>query len=65
MPCPYCDKVPCSKWCTRYGYKDDTVKLAGVKPLDIAFKKLDNSLAVRPLKIYSRLLNALKEIEND
>lgn len=61
MTCEYCDNIPCTKWCTRLGLKDLTVKLAGVKPLDIAFKKLDNELVRRPLKTYSLLLDAFKE----
>lgn len=60
ITCAYCDKFPCSKWCTRYGFKDPTVNLTQ-KPLDIAFKKLDNSLLSRPLKTYSLLLDAFKE----
>lgn len=62
-PCAYCDQVPHSKWCTRFGMHDPTVKLDG-KPLDIAFKKLDNELVRRPLKTYypaSLLLDAFKE----
>jgi hypothetical protein len=45
--------------------EDPTVSLTGVKPLDIAFKKLDNELVRRPLKNYSPaslLLDALKEM---
>jgi len=33
-----------------------------MKPLDIAFKKMDNELVRRPLKTFSRLLDAFKEI---
>lgn len=63
--CPYCKTSPCTKWCTRFGLVDLTVKLDGLKPLDIAFKKMDNELVRRPLKNYSPvslLLDALKEM---
>jgi hypothetical protein len=61
--CPYCSLSPHSKWCTRFGMQDPTVSLTGLKPLDIAFKKLDNELLRRPLKTYSLLLDTFKELK--
>ena len=64
MTCQYCNIYPHSEWCTRFGMPDTSVKLDR-KPLDIAFKKMDNELVRRPLKTYSPvslLLDALKEI---
>lgn len=63
-PCAYCNLYPHSKWCTRFGMFDPTVKL-NRKPLDIAFEKLDNGMVRRPLKNYSPvslLLDVLKEM---